>query len=74
MNKIETREQYEALTARMEELRIKYLSKKGVISSLMNDFRDVAAEHKREVGKHLNELKIVAGVGDFSFQNNPCAH
>ncbi len=42
----------------LEELRIKYLSKKGVISSLMNDFRDVAAEHKREVGKHLNELKI----------------
>ncbi|MDR2384897.1 MAG: phenylalanine--tRNA ligase subunit alpha [Tannerella sp.] len=41
----------------LEALRIKYLSKKGSISALMNDFRDVAAEQKREVGKYLNELK-----------------
>jgi phenylalanyl-tRNA synthetase alpha chain len=41
----------------LEELRIKYLSKKGSISSLMNDFRDVAAEQKKEIGKYLNELK-----------------
>jgi len=41
----------------LEALRIKYLSKKGEISSLMNEFRDVAADQKREVGKFLNELK-----------------
>lgn len=41
----------------IEALRIKYLSKKGVISDLMNDFRNVAADEKREVGMRLNELK-----------------
>lgn len=41
----------------LEALRIKYLSKKGEISLLMNDFRNVAADQKREVGQHLNKLK-----------------
>ena len=41
----------------LEALRIKYLSKKGTISQLFNDFRDLAGEEKREVGKMLNELK-----------------
>lgn len=41
----------------IETLRIKYLSKKGEISLLMNDFRNVASEQKREVGMRLNELK-----------------
>ncbi|HMM03639.1 MAG: phenylalanine--tRNA ligase subunit alpha [Dysgonomonas sp.] len=41
----------------IEALRIKYLSKKGEVSMLMNDFRNVAAEQKREVGMRLNELK-----------------
>jgi phenylalanyl-tRNA synthetase alpha chain len=41
----------------LENLRVKYLSKKGEISSLMNDFRNVAAEEKKELGKLLNELK-----------------
>jgi len=41
----------------IETLRIKYLSKKGEISTLFNDFRDVAAEDKKEVGQLLNELK-----------------
>lgn len=41
----------------IEALRIKYLSKKGEISQLFNDFRNVAAEQKKEVGKLLNELK-----------------
>ncbi len=44
----------------IETLRIKYLSKKGEISSLMNDFRTVAADQKREVGQHLNKLKEAA--------------
>lgn len=41
----------------IEALRIKYLSKKGEINALMADFRNVAAEQKKEVGMLLNELK-----------------
>jgi phenylalanyl-tRNA synthetase alpha chain len=41
----------------LEALRIKYLSKKGDISRLMNDFRDVATDEKRVIGQKLNELK-----------------
>ena len=41
----------------LEALRIKYLSKKGVINALMADFRNVPAEQKKEVGMKLNELK-----------------
>lgn len=41
----------------LETLRLKYLSKKGEISLLMNDFRNVAADQKREVGIRINELK-----------------
>jgi phenylalanyl-tRNA synthetase alpha chain len=44
----------------LEALRIKYLSKKGDVSALFNDFRNVAAEEKREVGQLLNELKNLA--------------
>lgn len=44
----------------LEVLRIKYLSKKGEISLLMNDFRNVPAEEKREVGMLLNDLKNAA--------------
>ena len=44
----------------IEELRIKYLSKKGAISSLMDDFRNVAPEDKKTVGQKLNELKTKA--------------
>ncbi|HOU26980.1 MAG TPA: phenylalanine--tRNA ligase subunit alpha [Paludibacteraceae bacterium] len=41
----------------VEELRIKYLSKKGEISTLFNDFRNVANEEKKVVGQLLNDLK-----------------
>lgn len=41
----------------IEALRIKYLSKKGEVAALMDDFRNVAAEQKREVGMLLNQLK-----------------
>ncbi len=44
----------------VEALRIKYLSKKGDISLLFNDFRNVPAEQKRSVGQALNELKTLA--------------
>lgn len=44
----------------LEAIRIEYLSKKGKISQLFNDFRQVPNELKREVGKSLNELKTFA--------------
>ncbi len=54
----------EGLTAsgleELENLRIKYLSKKGEIASLMNDFRNVPAEQKKELGQKLNTLKVQA--------------
>ena len=54
-------QEVEGLTAsnaeELEALRIKYLSKKGVINALMADFRNVPAEQKKEVGIKLNELK-----------------
>ncbi len=44
----------------LEALRIKYLSKKGLVSEQFNDFRNVVNEEKREVGQLLNELKTAA--------------
>lgn len=44
-------------TEELEALRIKYLSKKGIINALMADFRNVPAEQKKQVGMKLNELK-----------------
>lgn len=44
----------------VEQLRIKYLSKKGSISALMADFRNVPADQKKEVGQKVNELKNLA--------------
>lgn len=41
----------------LEALRIKYLSKKGEISELFNQFRDVPNEQKREIGQLLNKLR-----------------
>ena len=42
----------------VEDFRIKYLSKKGIISGLMEEFRNVPAEQKRELGQKLNQLKV----------------
>lgn len=51
----------QALTANNEEeleaLRLKYLSKKGIINALMSEFRNVPANEKREIGIKLNEVK-----------------
>lgn len=60
----ELKERISALTAssaeEVEALRIKYLSKKGEVSLLFNDFRNVPADQKRTVGQALNELKTLA--------------
>lgn len=44
----------------IEALRLKYLSKKGEINAVMADFRNVAAEQKKDVGMKINELKQTA--------------
>lgn len=44
----------------LEALRIQYLSKKGEISELFNDFRTVPNEEKREIGQLLNQLRDAA--------------
>ena len=48
--KVSTKEQLEAF-------RIQYLSKKGLISGLMEEFRSIPSEQKREMGQKLNALK-----------------
>ncbi len=44
----------------LEALRIKYLSKKGEITALFGEFRNVQADQKKEIGMQLNELKNMA--------------
>ena len=41
----------------VEQLRLTYLSKKGEINALMADFRNVAADEKKNIGIKINELK-----------------
>ncbi|MES2681351.1 MAG: phenylalanine--tRNA ligase subunit alpha [Bacteroidota bacterium] len=41
----------------VEEYRIKWLSKKGEVSALFDDFKNVPSEIKKEVGQKLNQLK-----------------
>lgn len=57
-------EELEQLTAerkeQVEEYRIKFLSKKGVITSLFDEFRTVPNEMKKEMGQRLNELRTKA--------------
>ena len=41
----------------LEKFRLKYLSKKGILSLLFEDFRNVPSDQKKEVGIKLNILK-----------------
>ena len=54
----------QALTAhseqKVEDLRIKYISKKGLVSQLFDEFKTVPNEEKRQVGQLLNALKTLA--------------
>ena len=42
---------------KLEEFRIKFLSKKGLIPALFADFKTVAAEDRKEMGQLINQLK-----------------
>ena len=58
------RAEIEALTAanadEVEALRIKYLSKKGVVTALLKEFSELPPEQKREMGRTINEIKTLA--------------
>ncbi|MBS1651105.1 MAG: phenylalanine--tRNA ligase subunit alpha [Bacteroidetes bacterium] len=43
-----------------EDIRIKWIGKKGFVTMLFDDFKTVPSELKREVGQKLNELKLLA--------------
>ena len=46
--------------AEVEEFRIKILGKKGEMNALLEEFKSVAPEQKREFGQKLNQLKNLA--------------
>ncbi len=56
----EVKELHASNAEEIEALRLKYLSKKGEITALMADFRNVAADQKKVVGMKINELKQTA--------------
>jgi len=47
-------------SAGAEQFRLKYLSKKGLVSALFEDLKSIPAEQKRQAGQILNELKQLA--------------
>jgi phenylalanyl-tRNA synthetase alpha chain len=50
--------QFEAHTREeIEQFRIKYLGKKGLLADLFKNFKDVPAAQKKEVGQKINQLK-----------------
>lgn len=44
----------------LEEFRVRLLGKKGLITQLFSDFKEVPNEQKREIGQLINELKNLA--------------
>ncbi len=44
----------------LEQFRLKFLSKKGEITALFADFKNVPAEQKKTIGQKINELKQLA--------------
>lgn len=45
---------------KVEELRIKFLSRKGIISQLFEEFKTLAPEDKKNLGQMMNNLKNIA--------------
>ena len=41
-------------------MKIKYLGRKGIVNDLFSDFKNVPLDQKKEFGKKINELKILA--------------
>ena len=41
----------------LEELRVEFLGKKGLVAALMSELKNVPNEEKKEFGRIVNELK-----------------
>ena len=44
----------------LEAFRLKYISKKGALNELFDEFKSASVEDKKTLGKRLNELKQLA--------------
>lgn len=53
----EIREKHINSLDELEQFRLSYLSKKGLLNELFEDFKKVANEEKKDIGKLLNELR-----------------
>lgn len=53
-------ENFQDRAAGVEQFRVKYLGKKGVISELFEQFKTIPNEQKKEMGQLLNQLKTAA--------------
>lgn len=57
-------------TAEVEEFRLKYISKKGAVSLLFDDLKNVPVEQKKAAGQLLNDLKKTAEAKFASLTEN----
>lgn len=53
-------DQFKDKAVEVEQFRIKYLGKKGVISELFEQFKTIPNDQKKEMGQLLNQLKVAA--------------
>jgi phenylalanyl-tRNA synthetase alpha chain len=73
--------QFSAVTREeIEQFRIKYLGKKGILSDLFRNFKEVPVEQKKEMGQKINELKqfvaeridtLLSGLSDENDNESP---
>lgn len=55
---LEEARQYKAVSREdIEQFRIRYLGKKGILAGLFKDFKQIPEENKKQVGQKINELK-----------------
>lgn len=54
----------------LEEIKIKYLSRNGLVSNLFNELKTISKEEKPEAGKLLNELRKKVEDSLSSLKNN----
>ncbi len=56
----------------LEEFRIKYLSRNGILHQLFEEFKKVDKEKRGEIGKQLNELKVhIQKIYDLASTTSP---
>ena len=53
-------EKFKDKATEVEMFRVKYLGKKGIINDLFEQFKAVPNEEKKDLGKALNQLKVIA--------------